>query len=189
MVALLKKFSVTAVTEEYKDEILVARTLDEKNRRRVEHIVRDRYFEYKMKIILTSDVPIRCGPRRLSFDEKREVQKIIDDLLSKGYIRPSCSEYTSPVVLVKKKSGELRMCVDYRLLNKITVRDNYPLPLIDDCLLYLSNKKYFSSIDLKSAFNQMSLHEDSIKYTSFVLPNAQYEWTTAPFGLKNCPAV
>lgn len=112
----------------------------------------------------------------------------MDDLLSKGIIRPSESEYASPIVIVKKKTGELRLCADYRNLNKITLKDNYPLPLIDDLLDRLSNKSYFSLLDLKSAFYHVDMSEDSIKYTSFVTPMGQYEYLKMPFGLKNSPS-
>lgn len=78
--------------------------------------------------------------------------------------------YSSPIVLVRKKNGEPRMCIDYRSLNDVTIRDNYPLPVIDDCLLYLANKKFFSVLDLKSAFNQVTMDPDSIKFTSFISP-------------------
>lgn len=81
------------------------------------------------------------------------------------------------------------MCVDYRTLNKLTIRDNFPLPLIEDCLEYLSGKKYFSLLDLKSGFHQVPVDEDSIKFTSFVTPSGQYEYLRMPFGLKNAPSV
>lgn len=81
------------------------------------------------------------------------------------------------------------MCVDYRALNKLTVRDNYPLPLIDDCIEYLENKKFFSVLDLKSGFHQVQMAPESIKLTAFVTPNGQYEYLKMPFGLKNSPAV
>lgn len=81
------------------------------------------------------------------------------------------------------------MCVDYRNLNKVTVRDNYPLPLIEDCIEYLDGKNYFSVLDLKSGFHHVKVATDSMKYTSFVTPNGQYEYRRMPFRLKNAPAV
>lgn len=104
-----------------------------------------------MEIHLTSDVPFHCG-RRLSYAERIQVQSIVDKLRQDGIIRPSNSPYASAIVLVKEKNGKLRLCVDYRALNKLTVRDNYPLPLIDDCIDYLEGKKFFSVLDLKSGF-------------------------------------
>lgn len=145
--------------------------------------------EHKMKIRLTTDSPLYCYPRRLSYLEKEEVSKVIDDLLSKEIIRPSNSPFASPIVLVKKKTGELRMCIDYRALNKVTVRNNFPLPLIEDCLEYLDAKKCFSILDLKNGFHQVAMDTESIPYTSFVTPFGQYVYIKMPFGLKNGPSV
>ena len=142
-----------------------------------------------MQIRLMSDTPFYCAPRRLSLYEKNEVQRIIDELLKENIIRPSDSPYASPIVLVKKKCGETRMCIDYRGLNKLTVRDNYPLPLIEDCLEYLDAKQWFTILDLKSGFHQVCVSLESIKYTAFVTPNGQYEYLRMPFDLKNAPSV
>lgn len=146
-------------------------------------------LNYEMEIHLTSDAPFYCSPRRLSVQEKREVQGIIDELLAEGIIRPSNSAYSSAIVLVNRKDGRRRLCVDYRGLNKVTVRDNYPLPLIEDCLEYLEGKRYFSLLDLKNGFHQVKIADTSIKYTSFVTPGGQYEYVRMPFGLKNAPAI
>lgn len=97
----------------------------------------------EMHIRLTNNTPFHTMPRRLSYFEKVEVQKILDDLSKQKVIRPSQSPYASAIVLVKKKSGDIRLCVYFRNLNKITARDNYPLPLIEDCLGYLGAKKVF----------------------------------------------
>lgn len=93
------------------------------------------------------NLPFYVPPRRLSFAEKLEVNEIIKDLLARRIIQVSNSPYASPIVLVRKKSGETRMCVDYRPLNKLTIRDNYPLPLIEDCIEYLEGKKVFTLLD------------------------------------------
>lgn len=129
----------------------------------------------KMNIRLTSDVPIAMHPMKLSFHDKERVKKIVEELLSQGIIRQSSSEYASPIVLVTKKSGEPRMCIDYRALNSITAK-----PLIDDCLKFLNGKDCLTIMDLKNGFHQMKVEEDSIKYTSFVKPNGQYEWVCVP---------
>lgn len=146
-------------------------------------------MEYEMDIHLTSDVPFHYAPRRLSYLEKLDVQRKICEMIGEGIITPSDSPYASAIVLVKKKDGSTRMCVDYRALNKLTVRDNYPLPLIDDCVEYLGGKKFFSLLDLKSGFHQVRVSERSRKYTAFVTPQGQYEYRRMPFGLKNAPAV
>lgn len=146
-------------------------------------------LNYEMNIDLENTRPIFSRPRRLSFAEKNKLRDIIKGLADEGIIRPSDSEYASPIVLVKKKSGEMRMCVDYRSLNKVTKRDNHPIPLIDDCIDYLANKDIFSLLDLKSGFHQVEMGKNSIKYTSFVTPDGQWEFTKMPFGLKNAPSV
>lgn len=144
-------------------------------------------FEMTIKI-KPNHLPFFFRPRRLSFYEKNEVNRIVKELLEKGIIRKSNSEYSSPIVLVPKKPTGLRMCVDYRKLNDICVRDNWPLPLIDDQIDLLRNKKFFTQLDLKDAFHHVSVNKDSIKYTSFVTHNSQYEYIKMPFGLKNSPA-
>lgn len=106
--------------------------------------------DFEMHIRLTSDIPVCFAPRRLSVSEKGTVSEIIKDLLEKRIIQPSSSPYAAPIVLVKKKSGETRMCIDYRALNKRTVRDPHPIPLIDDCIEYLEGKKVMTLLDLKS---------------------------------------
>lgn len=143
----------------------------------------------RMRLRLTSDVPLYCPPRRLSYAERDEVARMVDDLMVKSVVRPSKSPYASPIVLVRKKSGEKRMCVDYRGINKLTVRDSYPLPLIEDCLEYLDGKNCFSILDLRNGFHQMEMDPESIPYTAFVTPSGHYEYTRMPFGLKNGPAV
>lgn len=143
----------------------------------------------ELNIRLTTDVPIFVPPRRLSYHDKEVVKGIVAELMQKGTIRPSSSEYAAPIVLVKRKSGDPRLCCDYRALNKSTLRDNFPIPLIDDCVEFLGGKVCFSILDLKNGFHQVKVAANSVKYTSFVTPNGQYEWTHMPFGLKNGPAV
>lgn len=173
--------------------------LDVVSRERLTEIIRRNYLEpddivtvphpYEMNIRLTDDTPIHAVPRRLSYYERNEVQNTIDRLLDKNIIRPSQSPYASAIVLVKKKSGEIRMCVDYRALNKVTARDNFPLPLIEDCVGYLGGKRFFTTLDLRDGFFHVAVAPSSTKYTSFVVPQGQYEYLKMPFGLKNAPAV
>lgn len=139
---------------------------------------------FEMEIQLTSDVPFHFAPRRLSAFDKTQVYEIVSDLQSRSIIRPSDSPYSSPIVLVKKKDGATRMCVDFRALNKLTVRDNYPLPLIVDCLEYLEGKRFFSVLDLKNGFHQIKVADDSVRFTSFVTPGS-IRVPEVPFGLKN----
>lgn len=140
-------------------------------------------------ITLTKTDKFYCTPRRLSYHRKEQIRTILDDLLLKNIIRPSNSAYCSPIVPILKKNGELRMCVDYRMLNKISARDNYPLPLIEDQMDLLHDKKYFSCLDLKDGFHHVTMAADSIHLTSFVTPHGQFEFMRMPFGLKNAPSV
>ena len=149
----------------------------------------DPKLKCEMTLHLENPKPFYCAPRRLAYTEKIELQKLLDDYLEKGYIRPSESEYVSPIVLLKKKTGDFRMCIDFRKLNKITLKDNYPIPLIDDLLDRLVDKKYFTKLDLKNGFFHVFMNSESIKYTSFTTPLGQYEFTRMPFGLKNAPSV
>jgi len=143
--------------------------------------------ENEMKLTILDNKPFSCTPRRLSYGEKAGLKVILNELLAKGIIRESTSEYASPVVLTKKKNGETRMCIDFRKLNKITARDNFPLSLIEDQLDLLAGKKYFTTLDLKDGFFHIKMHEESIKYTSFVTPLGQYEYVKMLFGLKGAP--
>lgn len=145
--------------------------------------------DIEMVINLTKSEPFYCSPRRLSYSQKSELEKIINDLLQRGIIRESNSPYASPIVLVQKKNKETRLCIDYRQLNRITTKDNYPLPLIEDHLEGLRGKRFFSVLDLRGGFHHVNISIDSIKYTSFVTPFGQYEYLKMPFGLKNAPSV
>jgi transposase InsO family protein len=166
---------------------------------RVQDIMKKHYFEpvrpdepvtqLEMELVVKPNVqPFYFNPRRLSFNEKKSVSQIINDLLARGIIRPSKSQFGSPIVLVKKKSGEFRMAVDYRNLNKMTFRDNYPIPRIDDQIDNLRNKHYFTRLDLKDAFHHIQLKEASIPYTSFVTFMGQFEYVRLPFGLTSGPS-
>lgn len=145
--------------------------------------------EVEMNIVLKHNQPITFRPRRLSFSDKEKLQEILDDLLKNNIIRESNSPYASPIVLVRKKNNELRLCIDYREINKITVKDNFPTPLIDDHLDKLRNKRYFSNLDLRNGFYHIKMAKESIKFTSFVTPLSQFEFLQMPFGLTNAPRI
>lgn len=142
-----------------------------------------------MTIALKHEQSIASRPRRLSFADKEALRGVLDRFLSDGTIRHSDSPYASPIVLVRKKDGSLCLCVDYRELNKITVRDNFPTKLIDDNIDRLRSKKYFPILDLKNKFHHVRMYPASIKYTSFVTPLGQFEYLRMPFGLTNAPRV
>lgn len=142
-----------------------------------------------MKIILRDEEPIHQRARRLSPVDREEVNRQVSLWLDEDIIRPSLSDFASPIVLVKKKDGSKRLCVDYRQLNKKTIRDRYPLPLIEDQLDMLQGSKLFSTLDLKNGFFHVKVEELSRKYTAFITPDGQYEFCRVPFGLANSPAV
>jgi hypothetical protein len=143
----------------------------------------------ELNITLTEDKIIYYHPYRMSESERMKVRKITDDLAKNDIIRESNSPFGSPVVLVQKNDGTDRLCVDYRALNKITVKDRYPLPRIDDQLDRLGKGKFFTSLDMASGFHQIPIAPNSIPKTAFVTPDGQFEYTRMPFGLANAPAV
>ncbi|GJS08816.1 putative nucleotidyltransferase, ribonuclease H [Tanacetum coccineum] len=113
----------------------------------------------------------------------------LQELQDKGFIRPSHSPWGAPVLFVKNKDGSLRMCIDYRELNKLTMKNRYPLPRIDDLFDQLQGSRYFSKIDLWSGYHQLRVHEDDIPKMAFRTRYKHFEFTVMPFGLTNAPAV
>ncbi|XP_063994848.1 uncharacterized protein LOC135172624 [Diachasmimorpha longicaudata] len=143
--------------------------------------------DMELTLHLKDPKPFHYNPRRLGFSEKNQLHKILDDLQKRKIIRPSNSEYVSPIILIKKKNGELRLCIDFRHRNKIIAKDNYPLPLIEDQIDGLRDKKYFSSFDLRNGFFQIRMSDESIKYTAFTPLFGVFEYLKMPFGLKVGP--
>ena len=138
--------------------------------------------------VIPGTTPPHRSPYRLSLEDKRELTKQIDQLLQDGKIEPCGSPYGAPVIFVKKKDGSKRLCVDYRALNNMTVRERFPLPLIDDIFDALSGAKVFSSLDLHSGYHQVRIREQDVYKTAFVTPFGQYAWRVMPFGLTNAPS-
>lgn len=143
----------------------------------------------EMEIHLNDNKPFTYKPYRMARAEQEAVKDIIEELILNNIIRESDSDYCSPVLLVKKKNGENRMCIDYRKLNSLTLKNNQPLPRIDEQIDRLQGGVYFISLDLKSGYYQIPLAETSKRYTSFVTPVGQYEFNRMPFGLTNAPRI
>lgn len=143
----------------------------------------------EMVIKLKDDIPVVYNPYRMSIKEKDQLSIIIEDLLKNGIIRESSSSYASPVLLVNKKNGQKRLCIDYRALNRKTLKDKYPLPRIEDKLDCLGGNNFFSSLDLASGYYQVPVAEKCKHLTAFVTPDGLYEFNRMPFGLANAPSV
>ena len=128
-------------------------------------------------------VPIKQRPYRTTPENKQEIDRQVNDMLERGIIQESVSPWSSPVVLVKKKNGEMRFCIDFRSINKITKKDSFPMPLVADTLDALSGTQYFTTLDLKSGYWQIELEK-----TAFVTHNGLYDVLVMPFGLTNSGA-
>ncbi|GJY15472.1 reverse transcriptase domain-containing protein, partial [Tanacetum coccineum] len=139
--------------------------------------------------LIPGAVPIAKSPYRLAPSELEELSGQLKELQDKGFIRPSSSPWGAPVLFVKKKDGSFRMCIDYRELNKLTIKNRYPLPRIDDLFDPLQGSHFFSKIDLRSGYHQLRVHEDEIPKTAFKTRYKHFEFTVMPFGLNNAPAV
>ena len=146
------------------------------------------HCQNKHPIDLTLGAPLPNGSiYRRSVLENDEIKRKIQELLHKGHIRPSSLPCGSLIVLVQKKDGTWRFCIDYRALNKITVQNRYPIPRIDDLLDQLKGEKYFSKIDLKSGYHQVPIEPSDVWKNAFKAKEGLFEWLVMPFGLTNSP--
>ena len=132
--------------------------------------------------------PISIPPYRMSLAELKEFKAQLEELLSKGFIRPSISQWGAPVLFVKKKYGSLQLCIDYRQLNRVTIRNQYPLPRIDELFDQLKGSRVYSKIDLRSGYHQLRVQKSDVPKTAFRTRYGHYEFLVMPFGLTNAPA-
>ncbi|KAI3704334.1 hypothetical protein L1987_74552 [Smallanthus sonchifolius] len=147
-----------------------------------------RQVEFRIDLV-PGATPVAKAPYRLAPSEMQELASQLQELSSKGFIRPSHSPWGAPVLFVKKKDGSFRMCIDYRELNKLTIKNRYPLPRIDDLFDQLQGSTCFSKIDLRSGYHQLRVLDEDIPKTAFRTRYGHYEFMVMPFGLTNAPAV
>ncbi|GKB64271.1 putative reverse transcriptase domain-containing protein [Tanacetum coccineum] len=147
-----------------------------------------RQVEFRIDLV-PGVAPVACAPYCLAPSEMRELSEQLRELLEKGFIRPSLSSWGAPVLFVKMKDGSFRMCIDYRELNKLTVKNRYPLPRIDDLFDQLQGSSVYSKIDLRSGYHQLRIKEEDILITTFRTRHGHFEFQVMPFGLTNAPAV
>ncbi|GKC79566.1 putative reverse transcriptase domain-containing protein [Tanacetum coccineum] len=147
-----------------------------------------RLVEFQINLI-PGAAPVALAPYRLALSEMKELSEQLQELSDKGIIRPSSSPWGAPVLFVKKKDGSFRRCIDYRKLNKLTVKNRYPLPRIDDLFDQLQGSSIYSIIDLRSGYHQLRVREQDIPKKAFRTWYGHYEFQVMPFRLTNAPAV
>ena len=147
----------------------------------------DREVKFTIDLISGTE-PISIPPYRMAPTELRELKAQLEELLSKGFIRLSISPWGAPVLFVKKKNGSLRLCIDYRQLNRVTIRNQYPLPRINELFDQLQGSQVYSKIDLRSGYHQLRVQESDVPKTAFRTRYGHYEFLVMPFGLTNAPA-
>ncbi|GJW15558.1 putative reverse transcriptase domain-containing protein [Tanacetum coccineum] len=147
-----------------------------------------RQVEFQIDLV-PGAAPVARAPYRLAPAEMQELSTQLQELSDRGFIRPSSSPWGAPVLFVKKKDGSFRMCIDYHELNKLTMKNRYPLPRIDDLFDQLQGSRVYSKIDLRSGYHQLRVREEDIPKTAFRTRYGHYEFQVMPFGLTNAPAV
>ncbi|KAD6453809.1 hypothetical protein E3N88_08515 [Mikania micrantha] len=187
-VAFLAHIVETKTDERRLEDIPIVRDFPEVFPEDVTGLPPTRQVEFRIDLIPGAN-PVAKSPYRLAPSELQELASQLQELSDKGFIRPSFSPWGAPVLFVKKKDGSFRMCIDYRELNKLTIKNRYPLPRIDDLFDQLQGAKCFSKIDLRSGYHQLRVHEDDIPKTAFRTRYGHYEFMVMPFGLTNAPAV
>ena len=146
-----------------------------------------RETEFSIDLLLET-TPISKAPYRMAPAELQELKIQLKEMLDKGFIRPSVSPWGAPVLFLKNKDDSLRLCIDYRLLNQVTIKNKYPLPRIDNLFDELKSAGVFSKIDLRSGYHQLRIKEEDIMKSDFRTRYGHYEFLVMPSGLANAPA-
>ncbi|GJV82257.1 putative reverse transcriptase domain-containing protein [Tanacetum coccineum] len=170
------------------EDVLVIRDLPEVFPDDLPGLPPPREVEFKIELV-PGAAPVVRAPYRLAPSELKELADQLQELSEKGFIRPSSSPWGAPVLFVKKKDGTFRMCINYRELNKLTVKNRYPLPRIDDLFDQLQGSSVYSKINLRSGYHQLRIREEDIPITAFRTRYGHYEFQVMPFGLTNAHAV
>nr|GEY07454.1 putative reverse transcriptase domain-containing protein [Tanacetum cinerariifolium] len=189
-------FLANVTTKEAKDksegkrleDVPIVRDFSEVFREDLRSIPPARPVEFQIDLV-PGVVHIARAPYRLAPSEMKELAEQLQELSEKGFIRPSSSPWGAPVLFVKKKYRSFRMCIDYRELNKLTVKNRYPLPRIDDLFDQLQGSSVYSKIELRPGYHQLRVYEEGIPKTAFRTRYEYYEFQVMPFGLTNAPAV
>ena len=147
----------------------------------------DRQVEFRIDLV-PGAAPVARAPYRLAPSEMKEMMSQLQELLDKAFIRPNSTPWGATVLFVKKKDGSMRMCIDYRELNKVTIKNKYPLPRIDDLFDQLQGASCFSKIDLRSGYHQLNVKKEDVAKTAFRTCYGHYEFMVMPFGLTNATA-
>ena len=186
---------MVGMSEEFRDRLtdqenLVARTLlsDFKSSFNARKRDLQRTDKLHHSMTMKSDHPVKLPPYRVPLSKLPGLREELDDMLDAGIIEPSCSAWASPLVLATKKDGAVRVCVDFRRVNNLTVKDSYPLPRIDDSISALRGSEWFSTLDLSSGFWQVPMDPKDVDKTAFTTPYGLFQFRTMPFGLANAPS-
>ena len=146
-----------------------------------------REIDFQIELAPATEL-ISKAPYRMAPIELKELKVQMEEMVNKGFVRPSTSPWGAPVLFVKKKNGSMRLCIDYRELNKVTIRNQYPLPRIDDLFDQLHGAKVFSKIDLRSGYHQSRVHDEDVPKTTLRTRYGHFVFLVMPFGLTNAPA-